>query len=155
MERETQSDISDEPLSITRESLFDLLCDNASYVMMLGDAALADTPLTNASSGLLITVDQYPGVTVAELARQIPKSAQTIGQVLNRLVKLGYVERRLGVGRGIHLYATTAGQEMAKQAAEREDSVEMRLQDLVGGRDRYELLRNLLLQARAAFQEGS
>ena len=142
-----------EPITFDRNGLFDPLCDNASYVMLMGDAALADTPLTNASSGLLITVYRHPGVTTADLARQIPKSAQTIGQVLNRLVKLGYIERRLGAGRGIELHTTAAGADMAVQAIQRDDAVEQQLLELVGGDTEYQQLRSLLIQAKTAFEE--
>jgi DNA-binding MarR family transcriptional regulator len=117
--------------------------------MLLTEAELADTPLTSAGVGILDVVATRPGVTVAEIARRSPKTPQAISQVVQRLEKLGYVERRLAEGRGVGLHITAAGREVRQQGNEREAAIDEKLRDALGA-DRYEQLQTLLDEARPA-----
>ena len=135
------------------DELNDLLWECSAYVELMGEAALAGTPLTLASSGLLTTVAAEPGITIAEMARRKPKSQQAVSQVVARMEKLGAIERRLGTGRGVGLYLTAAGQAMANQGGERERELRARVRELLGDA-RYDSLEQLLLEARAIFQEA-
>jgi DNA-binding MarR family transcriptional regulator len=137
----------------SKQQLNDLLWEVTTYAELIGEAALADTPLTLPSSGLLAYIDNEPGITVAEMSRRIPKTQQAISQVAARLEKLGYLERRLGPGRGVGLHATAAGHEMADQARRREAEIETRMSGLLG-RERYDQLRRLLIESRAILQEN-
>ena len=78
-------------------------------VTLLGDAEFAGSGLTLPAVGALDMIATWPGSTVAELSRRSPKTPQAISQVVARLERLGYVERRLGPGRGVGLYITEAG----------------------------------------------
>jgi len=127
--------------------LSDLLWEVAAHVELLSEAALADLPITTASSGMLMTVYAEPGITVAEMSRRKPKSQQAISQVAARLGKLGLVERRLKQGRGVGLHLTDEGRVMAEQALARERSVDEQLVAILGA-DNHDALRRLLVESR-------
>jgi DNA-binding MarR family transcriptional regulator len=117
------------------------------------DAALDGTPLTVASSSMLIGVLEEPGMTVAEISRRIPKTQQTISQLVARLEKLGLIERQLGPGRGVGLYLTDAGREMAQVAVAREQEVAARLRELLGEK-RSTALTELLSESREILRKA-
>jgi DNA-binding MarR family transcriptional regulator len=136
-----------------KDALFDLLWQVTAYTHLMGEEALAGTPLTVASSSMLIAVLEEPGMTVAEISRRIPKTQQTISQLVARLEKLGLIERRLGRGRGVGLHLTDAGQEMAREAAARERELNARLGELLG-EERSSALTGLLRESRAILREA-
>jgi DNA-binding MarR family transcriptional regulator len=136
-----------------KDALFDLLWQVTAYTHLMGEEALADTPLTVASSSMLIAVLEEPGMTVAEISRRIPKTQQTISQVVARLEKLGLIERRLGPGRGVGLYVTDAGREVAQDAVAREQELAARLRELLG-EERSSALTELLRESRAILREA-
>ena len=136
-----------------QDDLYNLLWQVASYTHLLGEEAFAGTPLTVASGSMLIAVLEQPGLTVAEFSRRIPKTQQTLSQVVARLEKLGLIERRLGPGRGVGLYLTEAGQQMAEDAAAREQEVNARLRELLGA-ERAGALTELLRESHAILREG-
>jgi DNA-binding MarR family transcriptional regulator len=136
-----------------KDALYDLLWQVTAYTHLMGEAALAGTPLTVASSSMLIAVLEEPGMTVADISRRIPKTQQTISQVVARLEKLGLIERRLGSGRGVGLYVTGAGREMAQVAAARERELSARLRELLGEELSRELTE-LLSESRAILREA-
>jgi len=105
------------------------------------------------SGSMLIAVLEQPGLTVAEFSRRIPKTQQTLSQVVARLEKLGLIERRLGPGRGVGLYLTGAGREMAENAIAREEEVSARLRELLG-EDRAASLTELLRESRAILRQA-
>jgi DNA-binding MarR family transcriptional regulator len=144
--------LPDAPPLAGKDQLNDLLWEVTTYVELMGEAALADTPLTLPSSGLLVSVLEEPGITVAEMSRRIPKTQQAISQVVARLEKLGLIERRLGSGRGVGLFLTETGREMAATGRRREREHEERLRKRLGA-ERYEQLRTLLLDSRAILRE--
>ena len=132
--------------------LYHLLWQVASYSHLMGEDAFVGTPLTAASGSMLIAVLEQPGLTVAEFSRRIPKTQQTLSQVVARLEKLGLIERRLGAGRGVGLYLTDAGRQMAEDAVTREHEVNARLRELLGAK-RAEELTELLRESRAILRE--
>jgi DNA-binding MarR family transcriptional regulator len=132
--------------------LYSLLWQVASYTHLMGEEAFAGTPLTVASGSMLIAVQEQPGLTVAEFSRRIPKTQQTLSQVVARLEKLGLIERRLGPGRGVGLYLTEAGQQMAEEAVAREQEVNTRLRELLGA-ERAGALTELLRESHAILRE--
>jgi DNA-binding MarR family transcriptional regulator len=136
-----------------KDALWDLLWQVAAYAHLMGEDALAGTPLTVASSSMLIAVLEEPGMTVAGISRRIPKTQQTISQLVARLEKLGLIERRLGPGRGVGLHLTDAGREMAQDAAAREQELNARLRELLG-EERSSALTDLLRQSRAILREA-
>ena len=128
--------------------LNDLLWEVTTYVELMGEAALAETPLTLPSSGMLERILEEPGITVAEMSRRLPKSQQAISQVAARLEKLGFLERRLGSGRGVGLFVTDAGREMAQEGRRREQELDRRVRELLG-EERHAALRQLLVESRS------
>jgi DNA-binding MarR family transcriptional regulator len=136
-----------------KDELYDLLWQVAAYTHVMGEAAFAGTSLTVASSSMLIAVVEEPGMTVAEFSRRIPKTQQTLSQVVARLEKLGLIERRLGPGRGVGLYATDAGRELAGDAIAREQTITARLRELLGD-ERTTALTELLRESRAILREA-
>ena len=136
-----------------KDQLNDLLWDVATTVELMGEAALADTPLSLPSCGLLAAVLGEPGITIAEIARRVPKTQQAVSQLGARLQKLGYLERRLGSGRGVGLYVTPAGREVAREGIERERELDQRLRDQLGD-ERYDELKRLLGESRAILSEA-
>jgi DNA-binding MarR family transcriptional regulator len=135
-----------------QDELYNLLWQVASYTHLMGEEAFAGTPLTVASGSMLIAVLEQPGLTVAEFSRRIPKTQQTLSQVVARLEKLGLIERRLGPGRGVGLYLTEAGLQMADDAVAREQAVNARLRELLGT-ERAEQLTELLRESHAILRE--
>jgi len=128
--------------------LSDLLWEVAAYVELLGEAALADLPVTTATSGTLMTIYGEPGVTIAEMSRRKPRTQQAISQNVARLEKMGLIERRLGPGRGIGLHLTTEGRTMAELAFARERSADEQVRQVLGA-ENHEALRRLLIESRA------
>jgi DNA-binding MarR family transcriptional regulator len=114
---------------------------------LLGDAEFAGSELTLPAIGALDMIATWPGSTVAELSRRTPKTPQAISQVVARLERLGYVERRLGAGRGVGLHITDAGSKARAEGHRREDLLEQRLRDALG-EPLYADLEQLLDQAR-------
>jgi DNA-binding MarR family transcriptional regulator len=135
-----------------QDELYNLLWRVASYSHLMGEEAFAGTQLTVASGSMLIAVLEQPGLTVAEFSRRIPKTQQTLSQVVARLEKLDLIERRLGPGRGVGLYLTEAGQQLAEEAVAREQAVNARLRELLGD-DRVEALTELLRESHAILRE--
>jgi len=121
--------------------------------LALCEETFAGTPLTVSSGSMLIAVLEQPGLTVAEFSRRIPKTQQTLSQVVARLEKLGLIERRLGPGRGVGLYLTGAGPEMAEDAISREEEVSARLRELLG-EDRAAALTELLRESRTILRQA-
>jgi DNA-binding MarR family transcriptional regulator len=142
-----------EPPLPHRDQLNDLLWETTTYVELMGEAALAGTPLTLPSSGMLTAVLAEPGVTIADMSRRMPKSQQAISQVAARLEKLGLLERRLGSGRGIGLFVTEAGRAMAEVGLARERELVAQLRQILGD-ERYEELSRLLIETRAIVREA-
>jgi DNA-binding MarR family transcriptional regulator len=136
-----------------KDTLYDLLWQVTAYTHLMGEAAFAGTPLTVASGSMLTAVLEEPGMTVAEISRRIPKTQQTISQVVARLEKLGLIERRLGSGRGVGLHVTDAGREMAQAALALERDLTARLRALLG-EERSTALTELLRESRAILQQA-
>ena len=130
-----------------RAGLNDLVWEVSTYIEAMGERALRDTPLTLAASGMLCLIADEPGITIAEISRRVPKSAQALGQVAGRLRKLGLLERRLGDGPGVGLHVTAAGRELAEIAIDRERDLTAQLHEALGRR-RYDLLTELLADSR-------
>jgi DNA-binding MarR family transcriptional regulator len=124
-----------------------LLWETSARVSLLGEAELANTPLTMPSLGLLDIIEAIPGITVAEISRRLPTTQQSISQSVARLEKLGYVERRLGPRRGVGLHVTEAGHRGHQEGTAREKVLDQRLEDLLGA-ERHRQLCALLEQAR-------
>ncbi|MFD2416635.1 MarR family winged helix-turn-helix transcriptional regulator [Amycolatopsis pigmentata] len=127
--------------------LSDLLWEVSAYVELLGEARLADLPITTASSGMLMAVYAEPGITVTEISRRMPRTQQAISQIVARLEKIGLIERRLKSGRGVGLHLTGEGRTMAEHAFERERSVDEQLVGILGKKN-HEALRELLVESR-------
>lgn len=134
------------------EGLYDLLWQVTAQTHLIVEADLAGSALTAASGSMLVAIAAEPGITVAEISRRIPKTQQTISQVVARLEKLGLIERRLGTGRGVGLHATTEGSELAVRARSSQRSLESRLTGALGD-EGATALTELLRAASASLRE--
>lgn len=120
---------------------------------MLGEAALAGSPLTLAGLGLLENVNARPGITIAEIARRAPQTQQALSQIAARVEKLGFLERRLAAaGRGIGLHLTADGARARAEAHATTEASEARLAGALGTA-RHQRLIKLLEETRTIVGE--
>lgn len=124
-----------------------LLWETSARVTLWADPLLSDLQLSLASMGILEGIAAFPGITASELARHAFKTQQAVSQVTGRLERLGYIERRLGAGRGVGLYITRQGEASLADGTAREAEVDARLQAMLGAAD-AERLRALLKRLR-------
>jgi DNA-binding MarR family transcriptional regulator len=113
----------------------------------------ARTPLSQAAIGALTKIAMEPGITASGLARAGFKTQQAASQITGRLERLGFVERRLGSGRGVGLYITASGEQAVTDGLASEREVDDRLQALVGTK-RFAELRALLKEFRQALVDA-
>ncbi|HTW11114.1 MAG TPA: MarR family winged helix-turn-helix transcriptional regulator [Solirubrobacteraceae bacterium] len=128
-----------------------LLWEVSTRVTVFGDPFMREH-LSLPAVGALEMIAANPGITASELARQSMKTQQAISQVTTRLVRLGYVERRIGPGRGVGLHLTDAGVAALAEGEGNEEEIDRRLCELFG-KDDAEQLRALLRQARDRLSE--
>jgi DNA-binding MarR family transcriptional regulator len=121
----------------------------STLIEQRGEAALAGTSLSLPLNHLLDAVVAEPGVTVTEIARRLSKSQQAMSQAADRLERLGFIERRVGVGRTVGLHATDAGRTASADGVRRELAAEDRTREVLGP-DRFDTLVGLLTSAREA-----
>ena len=132
-----------------RERLGHLLWEVGARVSLLSEAALARTPLTPRAAGMLEAIRSDPGTSMAEISRRLPVSPQAVSQVVVRLEKSGFLERRSGErGRGVALYVTERGEAAHRDADERRVAYERELAEALGPR-RYKELLKLLKEAQS------
>jgi DNA-binding MarR family transcriptional regulator len=124
-----------------------LLWETSSRAMLMGEPLLADIQLSFPAMGALERIAAFPGITASGLARQAFKTQQSVSQVTGRLERLGYIERRVGAGRGVGLYVTKAGAAALVDGSAREQEIDQTLQALLGPAD-AEHLRALLIRLR-------
>jgi DNA-binding MarR family transcriptional regulator len=127
-----------------REHLGHLLWEVGARVSLLSEAALSRTPLTPRAAGMLEAVRSDPGTSIAEISRRLPVSPQAVSQVVVRLVKSGFLERRSGErGRGVALFMTPAGEKALGEAEERKAAFDRELAEALGPERHKELVRLL------------
>src|ERR1700761_107036 len=130
-----------------RERLWHLLWEVGARVSLLGEAALARTPLTPRMAGTLEAIVADPGTSIAEISRKVPVSPQAVSQVVVRLEGLGYLERRSGErGRGVALSVTEAGEKALAEADARKAALNVDLAEALG-KERHDELVRLLKEA--------
>jgi DNA-binding MarR family transcriptional regulator len=127
-----------------RENLGHLLWEVGARVSLLSEAALARTPLTPRAAGMLEAIRSDPGTSIAEISRRLPVSPQAVSQVVVRLEKSGFLERRSGErGRGVALFMTDAGEKALDDAVERKSAFDRELAEGIGEERHAELVRLL------------
>ena len=129
-----------------------LLWETSSRANLLGEPLLADIQLSFPAMGALERIAAFPGITASGLARQAFKSQQSVSQVTGRLERLGYIERRIGAGRGVGLYVTKAGEAALTDGVAREQQMDATLEAMLGTED-SEQLRALLIRLRDALMQ--
>jgi DNA-binding MarR family transcriptional regulator len=131
-------------MSADRDRLGHLLWEVGARVSLLGEAALARTPLTSRMAGMLEAIVADPGTSIAEISRKVPVSPQAVSQVVVRLEGMAYLERRSGErGRGISLHVTAAGEKALAEADERKEALNEELTEALGKERHAELVRLL------------
>ena len=142
-----------EPVDAQR--LSHLLWEVGAYTAALGEAALAGATLTPATAGVLDVIAANPGTSIAEMARRLPTSAQGVSQLVAKLERAGYLERRLGErGHGVALFVTEAGEATRREADRRKSAFEEELVATLGQRT-YDALVRSLIRARPLVAELS
>ena len=127
-----------------RERLGHLLWEVGARVSLLGEAALARTPLSPRMAGMLESIEADPGTSIAEISRKVPVSPQAVSQVVVRLEESGYLERRSGErGRGVALHITAAGEKALAEADERKEALNQEIAEALGAERHAELVRLL------------
>lgn len=110
-----------------------LLWEVSAHTSALTEAALADTALSAASQGVVDAVYASPGTSIAAIARLLPMTPQNISQMVARLERLGFVERRLGArGHGVALFLTAAGARAREDVDGRLQRLDRELAELLG-----------------------
>lgn len=133
--------------------LHHLLWECYTLTLPLGEEVFEGTDLTLALSGTLDMIGAWPGSTAADLARRGPKTQQAVSQLVSRLEKSGYVERRVGEGRGVELYLTEAGEAARADGHRREDNLEEQLRSALGDQ-LYADVTRVLGEARSRLTSG-
>ena len=104
--------------------------------------------------GVLDEVAATPGTSIADVARWLPTTAQAISQVVNRLERLGFLERRLGArGHGVALFVTGSGDRARAEADQRVARLNEQLADALG-QAHHDTLIALLDRARTALERS-
>jgi DNA-binding MarR family transcriptional regulator len=130
-----------------------LLWEIGANTAQLSEEVLADTPLTPALAGVLDVIAANPGASIADMARQLPTSAQGISRLVSRLETLDMLERRLGArGYGVALFITERGEQARAEAETRRAAFETRLAEALGQRG-YDQLVQQLTRARPIIAE--
>lgn len=119
----------------------------------LSESRLDATQLTPASIGALGRIAANPGITASELARAAFKTQQAISQMTGRLERRGYIERRVGHGRGVGLHITASGERALAEGLELEDRLEQQARTLLGD-ELYGELKRSLRRARAVIADA-
>lgn len=130
-----------------RENLGHLLWETTTHWLAFTEPALEGTHLGPSSTGTLGTISACPGITASELSRHAGKTQQAVSQMTGRLERLGYIERRVGRGRGVGLHVTPAGERALTEGLALEDTIEQQARTLFG-EELYAQLKARLLQAR-------
>ena len=121
-----------------------LLWETSARSQLLSEAALADTPLTPTTAGVLDVIAANPGTSIAAIARVLPTSQQGISRTVARLQELGFLERGLGArGYGVALHVTKAGEAARREAGERQVALEQRLREALGDEEHARLAESL------------
>ena len=132
-----------------------LLWETSARSQLLSEAALADTPLTPTTAGVLDVIAANPGTSIAAIARVLPTSQQGISRTVARLQELGFLERGLGArGYGVALHVTEAGEAARREANARQTALERRLREALGP-DEHARLAEALDRLRIALEDLS
>jgi DNA-binding MarR family transcriptional regulator len=135
------------PQASNQQRLHHLVWELNMAMVPLMETTFADSELTLALAGTLDEIATTPGATAADIARRGMKTQQAISQAVAKLEKLGFVERRLGAGRGVGLYLTATGEAANADGVDREQQMESRLRDLLGAEVSRDLI-GVLTRAR-------
>lgn len=108
--------------------------------------------LSRPSLGVLRLVGHTPGITASEIARVAFKTQQAASQITARLERHGYIERRLGAGRGVGLHITPAGERAVEQGIRAVRAADRQLASVLGA-DVHAQLREALERALDVLDE--
>jgi DNA-binding MarR family transcriptional regulator len=109
------------------------------------EAALRDFQMTGIQYTILSIVDQYAGISSAELSRRFFVTAQTMNEIINGLVQRGLIARKEDPAnkRILRMKLTAQGRKLHNQCDRIADRIEAAAFDWVDRRD-YQALREAL-----------
>ncbi len=109
------------------------------------EAALRDLQMTGIQYTVLTIVNEYEGISSAELSRRFFVTAQTMNEIINGLVQRGFIARKEDPSnkRILRMKLTAAGRRLLKKCENIADRIEEAAFDWID-RHEYETLRESL-----------
>ena len=109
------------------------------------EAALRGLQMTGIQYTILTIVDEYEGISSAELSRRFFVTAQTMNEIINGLVQRGLIARKEDPGnkRILRMKLTAAGRRLLKKCEGVADRIEEAAFDWIDPHE-YEALRQSL-----------
>ena len=109
------------------------------------EAALRDLQMTGIQYTVLTIVDEYEGISSAELSRRFFVTAQTMNEIINGLVQRGLIARKEDPSnkRILRMKLTAAGRRLLKKCEDVADRIEEAAFDWIDPHE-YEGLRQSL-----------
>jgi len=111
------------------------------------EAALRDFQMTGIQYTILSIVDQYAGISSAELSRRFFVTAQTMNEIINGLVKRGLIARKEDPAnkRILRMKLTASGRKLLKNCDDIADQIETAAFDWIVPKDHETLRQSLRL----------
>jgi DNA-binding MarR family transcriptional regulator len=122
----------------TRESLGYQVKALQHTIRVKMDHILSEINLTAAQYATLQVLKENSGISGAALARKCFVTPQTINEILNNLVDLGYIKRQSHPehGRIIQTYITPIGEEMLNQAENKMQLIDDQLEEGLSSKEK-------------------
>jgi DNA-binding MarR family transcriptional regulator len=111
------------------------------------EAALRDFQMTGIQYTILSIVDQYAGISSAELSRRFFVTAQTMNEIINGLVQRGLIARKEDSAnkRILRMKLTASGRKLLKNCDDIADQIETAAFDWIVPKDHETLRQSLRL----------
>jgi DNA-binding MarR family transcriptional regulator len=117
----------------------------ARYLARLYDRRLAPAGITISQFSILSLLERHPGVSVAELARQMVMERTTLVRALRPLQAAGLVQSEPGSGRALKLFASASGLRKVAEALPAWEAAQAEFETAFG-HDRAARLRGDILE---------
>ena len=111
------------------------------------EAALRDLQMTGIQYTILSIIDQYPGISSAELSRRFFVTAQTMNEIINGLVQRDLIARKEDSAnkRILRMKLTASGRKLLKNCDYIADKIEAAAFDWIAPKDQETLRQSLRL----------
>ena len=111
------------------------------------EAALRDFQMTGIQYTILSIIDQYAGISSAELSRRFFVTAQSMNEIINGLVQRGLIARKEDPAnkRILRMKLTASGRKLLKNCDDIADQIETAAFDWIDSNDHETLRQSLRL----------